>query len=71
VCPEEAELASIPGPPESLGVERTKKTAPTEAVGRRMEAGQDAKTEIFAYLSSKEELCPSRKFPVASSSDVA
>ena len=33
-----------------------------------MDAGQDAKTEIFAYLLSQEELCPSRKFHVASSS---
>jgi hypothetical protein len=33
-----------------------------------MIAGQDAKTEIFAYLLSKEELCPRKKSPVASSS---
>src|SRR5208337_1253613 len=54
-----------------LGVARDRKdekNAPREAVGRRMVAGQDAKTEIFAYLSSKEELCSSRKSPVASSS---
>ncbi len=39
---------SSPGLPESLGMERTKKTAPTEAVGHRMDAGQDGKTEILA-----------------------
>lgn len=33
---------------ESLGMERTEKTAPTEAMGCRMGAGQDAKTEILA-----------------------
>jgi hypothetical protein len=58
----------LSGLPESFGMQRMKKNAPTEAVGRRMDAGQDAKTEIFAYLLSQEELCPSRKFHVASSS---
>ena len=38
-CPEEAELAFFPGLPESPGMERTKKTAPTEVVGRRMDGG--------------------------------
>jgi hypothetical protein len=47
-CPEEAELAFFPGLPESLGMERKKKTAPTEAVGRRTDAGRDGKTEILA-----------------------
>ena len=51
-CPEKAELASFPGLPESFGMERTKKTAATEAVGRRMDAGQDGKTEILAERSS-------------------
>jgi hypothetical protein len=36
-------LPNIFGLPESLGMERTKKMAPREAVGHRMDAGQDAK----------------------------
>ena len=30
-----------------VGMETTKKTAPTEAIGRKMDAGQDSKTEIL------------------------
>jgi hypothetical protein len=48
-CPKEAELASSPGLPESFGMARTKKTAPTEAVGCTIVAGQDGKMEILAY----------------------
>ena len=48
-CPEEEDLASIPGSVESLEMERTRKTAPKEAVGRRIDAGQDAKTEMLVY----------------------
>ena len=40
-----------PGPPESLGMERMKETAPTEAVGCRIDSGQAAKTEILVYFS--------------------
>jgi len=46
--PGEVELASFPGLPEWLGMERSKKTTATEAVGRTMDAGQDGKTEILA-----------------------
>ena len=43
---EEAELA-LPGPPESLGMERMREAAPTEAVGCTIDGGQEAKTEIL------------------------
>ena len=39
---------SVPKIVKSLGMEMTKKTAPTEAAGRRIAAGQDGKTEILA-----------------------
>jgi hypothetical protein len=38
-------------PLESLGIERMKETAPTEAVGCTIDGGQEAKTEILVYIS--------------------
>jgi hypothetical protein len=64
----EGSAGPLLGLPESLGMKKDQKKAAAEAVGRRMDASQDAKTEIFAYLLNKEESCPSRKYPVASSS---
>jgi len=36
----------LPGPPQSLGMERMKKTAPTEAVGCKIDSDREAKMEI-------------------------
>jgi len=36
-------------PPQSLGMERMKKAAPTEAVGCTVDGGQEAKTEILVH----------------------
>lgn len=36
----------IPGPVESLGMERVKETAPAESVGGTIANGQEAKSEI-------------------------
>jgi hypothetical protein len=41
-------VPSVPKIAKSRGMERTKKTVTTEAVRRRIAAGQDGKTEILA-----------------------
>ena len=52
--PEEVELASLPGLPESLATERTKKNAATETTcGRRMDAAQDSKTQILGQIKTR------------------
>ena len=43
----------LPGPPESLGMERMKETAPTEAVGCTIDGGQEAKMEILVEGSAE------------------
>ena len=46
--PGEAELISFPRLAEWLGMERSKKTTATEAVGHTIDAGHDGKAEILA-----------------------
>jgi hypothetical protein len=50
----------LPGPLESLGMERTKDTAPAEAVARTMIPGEDGKMEILAKVTESKHKHPAR-----------
>ena len=42
----------LPGPLESVGMERINNLSPTEAAGYTIEGGQEAKTEILAQSNA-------------------
>jgi len=50
--PEEA-APNLSGPLRSLGMERMKRTAPTEALGYTLDGGEEAKTEILVNPSGR------------------